>query len=137
VSRFVKPEVTTIPISDGDVLTVRKRLTYGEQTDSYAQVYTDSAEGRPTFRPEALNIAMVTAYLVDWTVKDDSGAVVPIRGLPPEELRAILRNLDPLDFEEIKDAIDAHASASHRARLEKKTIADGASKSAVTSRSAA
>jgi hypothetical protein len=118
VSKFVKPEITTLTLADGDVLTVKVRLTYGERSDAFERIRRD-ANGVAI--PSSLAVEMVIAYLVDWTVKDDDGAIVPYRGLSPDDQIATLRNLDPDAFGDISDAIDAHVTRVQAGRAEKKT----------------
>jgi hypothetical protein len=50
----------------------------------------------------------VTAYVVDWTVADDDGIVVPVRGLSPADLEPIVDNLLPERFVELLTAIEDH-----------------------------
>jgi hypothetical protein len=119
VSKFVKPDVTTLTLADGDVLTVKVRLTYGERSDAFEGIRRD-ATGAPI--PSSLAVEMVIAYLVDWTLKDDTGAVVPYRGLSHDDQIATLRNLDPDAFRDLNEAIDAHVGRVQDARAaEKKT----------------
>ena len=107
-SRFVRPELTTIPISQGDTLTVRARLTAGERRAMYSRMYyPDTVK----VDPMRVHLATLTAYLVDWSLVDDAGRRVPIEGLPVAELETILNALDPESFTEIAEAIDRHADA--------------------------
>lgn len=125
-SRFVRPELVTLPLSDGDSITVKKRLTAGEQRDAYARLYLAGADGVLRTNPLQSGLAMMTAYLVDWTLADESGARVPIRGLTVKELEDVLNALDPADFVEIKDAIQAHELAQRDEREAQKKMPHGA-----------
>jgi hypothetical protein len=109
-SRFVRPELTVLTLADGATLTVKKRLTHGEQTESFARMYLAGLDGELRVNPLRAGMAMVTAYLVDWTVTDDNG-VVSIRDKSSDEIEAVLNALDPDDFAEIKRAIEAHERA--------------------------
>ena len=51
---------------------------------------------------------MVTAYLVDWSLTDAAGQVVPVFQEPIAVVEAALRNLSPEDFDEVHTAIAAH-----------------------------
>ena len=130
-SRFVRPETTTLPLSNGDSLTVKRWLSEGDRRAAYSQMYR---EGR--FAPIEVGIATVQAYLLDWTVTDDEGRQVILRDQPADVVRAALDALHPLEFAEIREAIDAHEARELAAWQEKKQLA-GRSSSAVISSSAA
>jgi hypothetical protein len=132
-SRFVQPETTTIKISLGDTLTVRRRLNMGEQRDVLARMATPVEGGAIRANPFEIGISMVLAYLVDWSICDEDGRHVEIRGKPREEVRAILDELDPADFEEMRLAIDAHAETQDKLREAEKKEPDGRSESPATS----
>jgi len=124
MSRFVQPETVTLPISRGDTLVVKKRLTEGERRAAFARI-NGKGDG---------SMAMVVAYLVDWSLTDDAGRRVTIAGLPDQDRQAILDSLDPEDFTEIGNAIAAHIEAVAVERdAQKKT--GGATASAATSTS--
>src|SRR5262249_45027294 len=126
ISRFVRPETVTIPISDGDTLTVRKQLSYGERRAMFARWYD---LGATPVRVNTLQtgIALVAAYLVDWTLSDEEGQKVPIRGLSIDELVTVIDQLHPDAFAEIKTAIEAHIEAIDAAEAqEKKRMTAGA-----------
>jgi pectin methylesterase-like acyl-CoA thioesterase len=109
-SRFVRPETVTLPISGGDTLTVKRRLTHGERTAAYQRMYVFDAAGTATRTSLTAEMAMVLAYLVDWTLTDE-GRPVPIKGQPLEDVEAALNALDDLDYAEISAAIQAHEVA--------------------------
>lgn len=125
-SRFVTPTERVIPISDGDTITVRRRLSIGEQFASYERMYEDRPDGQKRVNPLQTGIAMVTAYLLDWTLTDDQGATVPIRNEPIDAIEAAVSNLYAEDFEEIKAAIEAHEAemVAERARQKKVPVGD-------------
>jgi hypothetical protein len=127
--RFVRPELVTLTLPEGDTLIVKRRLTAGEQRDSYARMY---AAGR--VNPLQTGIAMVCAYLVDWSLVGLDGTVVPIRGLSVSDLESVLNSLDPVDFVEIKDAIEQHEKRITAERDEqKKTSPTGINGAEMTS----
>jgi hypothetical protein len=70
-------------------------------------------------------MAIITAYLLDWSVTDLEGQVIPIRTASAEAKESALRLLDFDSLIEIMNAITAHDAAS---RQEKKHP-DGASAS--------
>jgi hypothetical protein len=117
-SRFVSPQTTTLKLSNGDTLTVKRRLNFGEQTDQLAAMASAPLPGETTMRanPFEIGIAMVLAYLLDWSLTDEDGVHVEIRDKPREEVRSILRQLDPLDFQEIRVAVETHVAAQDQLR---------------------
>jgi hypothetical protein len=137
-SRFVQPETTILTLGNGDTLVVRKRLNVGEQRESYRACTTlveeVDASGDPTTKrvpdPYLIGRAKVAAYLVDWHLAGDDESV---RGLDFAQRLAILDNLDPEDFYEIKDAVDAHELAMIAARLAEKKILNTPTSDAPTS----
>jgi hypothetical protein len=131
-SRFVRPETTVLTLSDGATLTVKKRLTHGEQTESFARMYLAGVDGSLRVNPLQSSMALVTAYLVDWTVTDDTGSVVSIAGKSVGEVEAVLNAMGPDDFAEIKSAIEAHERAMSAERAAGK-LSDGAPESSATS----
>lgn len=107
----------------GDTITVKKRLNAGEQRARFAREYALGADGVRRVDPLMTALAKITAYLLDWTLTDD-GQKVPIAGLPVDELTAVLDNLDPDSFGDIRKAIDAHerAQVAESEDAKKKTL---------------
>lgn len=134
MSRFTRPETHTISISKGDTLTVRKRISAGERRAQYARMYRVDAAGQLQREPVMGRVSLVVAYLLDWSLVDDEGKQVVIRELAPEDLIRVLDNLDPTDFDEIHDAIEAHDNAMRAERAAQKKT-DGAPTSSATSSS--
>lgn len=124
-SRFVRPDVTVLTLANGDTLTVKKRLTQGERTVAYTRIYATEANG--TRNPFVVDLAMVTAYLIDWSLVGLDGAPVPIRGLSIDELTAIINTLDPEDFSEISAVITAHEQRMREERAAEKKSQAGVS----------
>lgn len=121
-SRFVRPELVTIPISAGDTLTVKRRLNHGERTAAYQRMYVAGADGQLRTNGLTAPMAMVLAYLVDWSFTDDGGDRVALRGKSIAEIEDTLNALDPEDFAELKAAIETHELAMLTEReTEKKT----------------
>ena len=132
MSRFVRPDVVTIKISQGDTLTVKRRLTSGERRASFARMYLAGADGRLKVNPLATGMALITAYLVDWSLVDDDGKLVVIRDQPVEAVTAALDALDQESFTEIKEAIEAHERDMNVEREAERAVPFGASASSVT-----
>jgi hypothetical protein len=133
-SRFVRPETTTLKISLGDTLIVKRRLNMGEQRDVLARMATSPTDGGVVrANPFEIGISMVLAYLVDWSICDEDGTHVDIFQKPREEVRAILNELDPLDFDEIRLAVDKHVEVQDKLHETEKKDRDGRSESPATS----
>jgi hypothetical protein len=125
MSRFVRPETRVLTLANGDQLIVRARLTAGEQRAQFARMYTIGTSGRYIANPLMTGVGIILAYLLDWTVKDDAGAVVPIRDLSPDDLLNVIDSLDTESFDEIKRAIEAHETAMNAERTQEKKLRDG------------
>ena len=137
-SRFSRPEVTVLSLTNGDTLTVKRRLTAGEQRAMFARMYQPHGEnGALSLNRMQIDLATMLAYLVDWSLVDDDGQPVPIRGLPPDEVATVLDALTPEDFKEISAAIDAHSEAMEAFRREEKKTPPGDAASSSTSPSPA
>jgi hypothetical protein len=128
MSRFVRPETAKLDISNGDWLLVKRRLTAGEERHAFARILRQTPFGeKMALDFEQTGLAKMVAFLLDWSLVDDTGAVVPIRDQPPSTVEAALLNLDPRSFAEIHDAITRHETAQLAALdAEKKTIPVGA-----------
>jgi hypothetical protein len=107
--RFVRPEHLWLPLSGGDAILVRKRLTAGEQRQQFARTYTANADGKLNVNLIETGLALVTSYLIDWRQKDDPDATIRTLSIP--ELTDVLNQLEPASFTEIKEAIERHELA--------------------------
>jgi len=120
-SRFVQPHTDVLTLPNGDTLIVKRRLNIGEQRESYRACSTLTEDGDGSVKrvpdPHLIGIAKVAAYLVDWNLAGDDA---PVRGLDFQARFALLDNLEPEDFYEIKDAIDAHEAAMIAERVAEK-----------------
>ncbi len=115
MNRFVRPDEITIPLTHGDTITIRRELTHGERTEQYrrACVLRDDRLVRdPLLGP----VALITTYLVDWTIQGEGDRKVPIKDLSADELADILNQLQDEAFDEILQAILAHEAALARER---------------------
>jgi hypothetical protein len=133
VSRFVRPQTTVLTLSHGDTITIKTRLSWGEQQEAFQRLYLTGTDGKLRVNPLQSGRAMITAYLVDWNLVDDDGAPVPIRGLSVADLESVLDSLDPDSGAEIKAAIEAHERRLAAAREAEKKSQAGASGAAPTS----
>lgn len=138
MSRFVRPETRRIPISEGDWIEVKKRLTAGETRAIYKRMMV-LADGHhvPHMDPVQTGLSKIIAYLVDWSLVDDSGKVVPVFEQTDAVVTAALNALDPDSFQEILAAVEKHEDEMEREREAEKNTKDGGSKSSATSPSVA
>jgi len=137
MSRFVRPESSVLHISQGDTLTVRARLNVGEQRAMFARMYAVDADDKRRVDLLQVGLSRVLAYLIDWSLVDDQGRHVEIRDQPADVIEAALNALDPDDFREIREAIDAHVEAQDAARQAEKKSPSGDLASSATSTSPA
>lgn len=124
--RFVQPDTKRLEISDGDWLLVKKRLSQGEREDCFARKYISEVDGARPNLQQVGGLALVTAYLLDWSLLGLDEKPVPIRGQPIEDVEAALKMLDPEDFKEIRVAIENHEAAMQAERDAQKKILAGA-----------
>lgn len=117
---FVRPSTTTLPIFDGHTITVKTYLSHGERDDSYGRMYVTNEDGKMVPVLAQLKLALVTAYLVDWSVTDRTGARVEIFQQPIDAVEQKLRNLFPDEFAEIHAAIVQHETTMQAARAQEK-----------------
>lgn len=104
-NRFVTPDTVRLPLSDGDFIEVKRRLTNGERRrlntaalGKSIPVGLDVTEVAINF--EEMGIARALAYIVDWSFEDD-GRRVPVS-------REAFLSLDEETAAEIDAALDAH-----------------------------
>lgn len=136
-NRFLDPEVTILKLSDGDTLTVKRRLNAGEQRAAFARMATAGVDGTMRVNPLQVGLSTILAYLVDWSFTDKNGNLVEIQGKSPEDLGAAIDALDPESFDEVKNAIEAHDVAVRKAREHEKKVLAGAKESSAISPSPA
>lgn len=130
MSRFVRPEQTTLQISNGDWLIVRKRLNTGENRGMFSRM-TRTDEFK--VNPMQVGIATVSAYLLDWSLTDDNGKRVVIADQSVEAIEKALDNLDLDSFQEIREAIEKHVEAMGAEReKEKESPFTGSESSAIS-----
>jgi hypothetical protein len=119
-SRFVRPDTVQLRISQGDTLTVKRRLTAGEQRQLFARlVKSPTIDGTTT--PEIqidvaqAGLSTILAYLVDWSFPECA-----IRGASLDVVQAALDALDTDTYHEILAAITAHETAMAQEREQEK-----------------
>jgi len=112
MSRFLKPDVARINLTNGDFIIVKRQLTAGEQRRVFAQSAKTVIAGRPVeIDLEKTGITRMAAYLVDWNLCDQDGKPVAIKDMPSEYVQDVLNSLDGDSFGEIMDAIDTHEAS--------------------------
>jgi hypothetical protein len=114
MGRLVKPETVRVPISEGDFIELKKRLTHGEREDMSARLMPTLTPGeRPQVLTKDVRTVQVLTYLVRWSLRDDDNVPLPMGPeLPESDRYAMIRDLDPDTFDEIYDAIQAHERAT-------------------------
>lgn len=122
--RFVRPDIVTIALSDGDTITIRKRLNNGERRAMFARMYKQGVSPGAKLEVDTMKtgLALVVAYLLDWSFVDEDGKKIDIAGLSPDDLAVLVDRLEWDDFVEVKVAIEAHVEISDGELLEKKAI---------------
>jgi hypothetical protein len=130
--RIVIPEVVILPLSAGDTITVKERLSSGEERRMIRRGVTYTADGIRQFDPVEGGVAKILAYLVDWTFRGADGRVIPIRDQSPAVVEAALDLLDPESYTEVLRAIESHERAMQEAREAQKKILTGAPPSSAT-----
>lgn len=118
-SWFVRPETERLPLSDGQWILVKRRLSTGDYRAHLKRSSRLDARGVRQIDRLDYTFSLVIAYLIDWSLD------VEIRGVSEQDLTAALDTLDPTRFEEIKTAIDTHEAAMTAEREEKKTMSNG------------
>ena len=113
MNRFVRPDDITLSLTHGDTITIRRELTHGERIEAYRRAYVEK-DGRLVRDPLLSSMAMVSAYLIDWTVQGEGDRKVPIKDLTVGELIDTLNQLQDETFVEIWEAIQTHEAALAR-----------------------
>jgi hypothetical protein len=111
--RMRRPETDRLDLTQGDHLVVKRDLTAGEFRD-YLRASTKP--GAWELDPLAAGMALVLAYLLDWSFQDADGKPLVITDQPPETVRAVLDHLDHESYMEVQRAVQAHQAAREAAR---------------------
>jgi hypothetical protein len=133
--RFATSDTRTLTLSDGETLTVKARLTHGEVQQMFARMY-ETREGQPVASPTSGD-ALIVAYLVEWSAKDERGQPVSLRGLSASDVQDRLNAMEHDSVIEIRNAIREHEQAMRDEVNALKKTDGGVNASAPTSRSAA
>lgn len=132
-SRIRRPETTTLDISCGDTLTVRRHLTAGETRHMFEHMQRVGPDGEASIDPMRVGLEKAVGYLVDWTITDADDQPIPIRGQTRDFIIDALDSLDPEDYAEIVKAVDAHDDAMGAERRAQKNGRGGGKELSVTS----
>lgn len=125
--RFVTPEVVRLPLSDGDWIEVKKRLSVGEERQAFQQIVGEiKSDGWRRPNLEMVGIAEMIAYLVDWSFRD-------ARDKPVKVTIDAIRQLDLATFRELETVLTAHVTAMDAAEADTKNEQSGEPGSATTS----
>jgi hypothetical protein len=131
--RMRRPEEVTVPVSQGDSLTLKKFLTTGETRQMFASMMQEDGDKLDRSK---VGMAKVAAYLLDWTFDDADGKRIAIKDQPQDVVMSILDNLPSADFREVLQAVEKHDETNEAEIQAAKNGQDGESKSAATSPSA-
>lgn len=110
-----KPESIRLSLSQGDWIEVRKYLTAGDTRRMYWRMMRTGTGGGMTperIDPLLVDVAKITAYILNWSVTDADDRPIDISGPEAEAtIASVLDVMDPDRFREIADAIAAHEAA--------------------------
>ncbi len=117
-NRFVQPETVRLPLSEGDWILVKKRLTYGEEQRLAAAALgkvsrLDRGDAEVSLDMERFAVERLEIWIVDWSFWrhspecEDSGHCTP-DCQPVRFCRDAIAHLDPDTVEEIDAALERH-----------------------------
>jgi hypothetical protein len=131
--RVRRPATDRLELTQGDYLLVKQDLTAGEYREllraSTRPVTMTTATGAtPTLEldPVAAGVALVVAYLLDWSFTDVDGKKIPIADQPPAVVKAALDYIDSDAYMEVQQAIQRHQAARAAQLAEEKKTRSGA-----------
>ncbi len=108
-SRFVRPDTTRLPISEGDYVDVKARLNHGEREDFFAAIAPFDSDGKSKINRKLLRTTRLLTYVLGWSLTDGDGKPVAYTPDMPEDQRMnLIRGLDGETFDEIHAAILKH-----------------------------
>ena len=141
-SRVRRPELEILPLSAGDTITVKQFLTAGEfrelmraATKPVRIAAGSAAAGQDLafeIDPTESGVAIVLAYLVDWTFADFNGRLLVIRDQPPAVVRAALDLIDADSYMEVQRAIQEHDKTMRAFAAAEKKMTSGETRLAPT-----
>ena len=107
-NRFVSVNVVRLPLTEGDWIEVKERLSYEEQealnAASMKPVVVQGGGSRLELELGTFNIQRIMAWVVDWSFVGPDDKV-------PAVSRITIGSLDPLTANEITAALDTHIAA--------------------------
>jgi len=132
--RVRRPATERLDLSEGDYLLVKQDLTAGEYREliraSTRPVTVTAGTGAPApvmeLDPIAAGVAMVMAYLLDWSFADADGRKILIADQPAAVVKAALDHIDSDAYMEVQRAIQDHQNARAAALAEEKKTRRGA-----------
>lgn len=135
---FVRPEEVKIDLVYVDPaggehpfwITVKRMLTVGEQhrvmTSGWKGIGRDKGVDIDW---QAQTFARTDAYLLDWSLADDAGRIVPL-GETLASRAAVIESLDPAVYALIENAITAHVRAVAAGKKQKPSAPESTAMSA-------
>lgn len=127
-SRIRRPESVRLFITQGDWLEVKRHLSAGEQRRIYTRMIKTMVAGESTtLDPEQAGLSQMIEYLLDWSITDPDGKLVPVRDQPPDKVAAGILALDVESYNEIREAIQTHDAAMVEERVKEKNGQAGVS----------
>lgn len=111
--RMRRPATARLELSQGDYLIVKQHLTAGEHHDWIRASTRPVALGGPGIEldPVAAGVALVLAYLLDWSFQDAEGRPLVIADQPPQVVQSALNHIDADAYMEVQTAIQQHQAA--------------------------
>lgn len=104
--RFITPESIRLPISGGEFIVIKKRLSHGERDDMMTTLAPHMTPGKDiTVATKSARAIAVASYLIGW-----SSPVPMSPSLSMQERIDTLNGLDPDDFDEIERALNDHVT---------------------------
>lgn len=109
-NRFVERETVRLDLSDGDWVEVKKRLSYGEQSQLTGAGLTSMKMGDGKARGDlgldwpAYNVARIAVWVAEWSFRDKQDK-------PAKVTPSNIASLDAETADEILAAIDSHVEA--------------------------
>jgi len=126
--RVRRPATDRLELSEDDYLIVKRDLTAGEFRELMrAAGRTVPGTATVEIDPVAAQVALVLAYLLDWSFADADGRKIPIADQPAAVVKAALDHIDSDAYLEVLVAINAHQAARAAALAEEKKTRHGAS----------
>lgn len=138
-NRVRRPATERLMVSDDDYLIVKQDLTAGEfrelmraSSRPLTVTPTQAADGAIVtaaagiqLDPIAAGLALVMAYLVDWSFTDADGKRILIADQPAAVLRSALDEIDSASYMEVQNAIQEHQRARAAILAEEKKTRSG------------